>query len=157
MAGNAADAHRLGSGIGEELGPGHQGGVVDVGTRNFPGADGAGEVAHLAQVVGHIADAGDPAVKVPLHLGQRVGPVGWRRQVLVGVDQAGRDIEAGGVDHLGVGGKRGPHADDPLALDEQVHARPRRGAGSVDDGDIAVEDGRRGRLGLGRRHGQDEQ
>jgi hypothetical protein len=55
LTGDGADGGGVGARVLEELRPGHQGGVVDVWPRDLAHPRGAGEVGHLAEVVGHVA------------------------------------------------------------------------------------------------------
>ncbi len=131
----------MGARVLEELRPGHQGGVLDVGARDLPDPGGAGDVAERPKVVGHVPHGGDPAVEVLAHL--RLGEAAVRRrgQVLVGVDQPRQEIEASGVDRLGAlrCGEVGPHLHDPLALDQDGDAPAERSPGPVDQVGVAVE------------------
>ena len=112
-----------GTGIVEEAGPGHQGGVVDVGAGDLTDQAGASEVADLPEVVGHVPDRGDAAVD---HLAQprlRLDAVRRGGEVLVGVDQSGDHEPAGEVDHLGAVGDDEPSGLDDV--DDAILRRPR--------------------------------
>ncbi len=145
----------MGARVLEERRAGHERGVVDVGARDLADQGPAGKIGHLAQVVGHVPDRGDPAVEVLLHHGLGKRPVGRRGQMLVAVDQAGQDIEPRHVDHAGAWRRRiARWADrlDALAPDQDRDATAQRRARPIDQGRVAVEDQlvRLGQAGPGR-------
>ena len=130
----------------EEAGPGHQGGVVDVGAGDLTDQAGTSEVADLPEVVGHVPDRRHAAVD---HLAQprlRLDAVRRSGEVLVGVDQARDDEPAGEVDDLGALGNGEPcgldDVDDAGLVDHERHAGGGRRSRPVEDRRVAVDDRR---------------
>ena len=140
---HGALARGVGARIVEELWAGHQGGEIDVGTWNFADPRGPGQIGDLAQIVGHVAHGGDPAVEVTLHHCFRPWAIGRRRQVLVGVDEAGQDEEARDVGDPCAGRdfqRRGrANGLDPFAVGKDRHVRTGGRARAVDEGRAAIE------------------
>ena len=143
LAGDGAASGLVGPGIVEELRTGHQSGVVDIGSGDFAHQGGAGEVGHLAQIVGHVAHGRDPAIEVLFHHRLRPRPVGRGGQMFVAVAETGKDIEPGDVDDLGPNRRRQLRRRrdglDTLAVDENRHVRPLGAARPVDQRRSAIE------------------
>jgi hypothetical protein len=137
----------------EEARTGHEGGIVDVRRGDLANPRGARQLAHRAQVVGHVAHRRHSAVEVAAQGGLGQSAVRRGGQVLVAVDQAGQQVLAAEVDAARAGQVRGLQIGvrrdrrDPLALNHHRHVAPRRAAGPVDQDGVAI-DGDRLRLGL---------
>ena len=144
LAGRLALRDLPGARIVEEAGPGHQGGVVDVGAGDLTDPAGASEVADLPQVVGHVADRRDAAVDHLAQPGLGLDAVGRGGEVLVGVDQSRDHEPAGEVDHWAPSGttSRPVSTTSTIAIpvDHERHAGRRRRSRAVEDRRVPVDD-----------------